>query len=363
MKKLLLVLALVVGSLFQASASHIVGGSIRIQRVSATQIKVIADIEWQDGGPFPSPTETIVCQSVRTGLSTATISTSFVSESVSLPISQQFGSSYLTRRYEGFYTINTSFNDTSGYYFSNSQCCLNAGIVSIANSVSYGLNIVTKTGPFFRNGLPVNNNNPSAVFNDNYLMPLNQATKLWVANQNNTGFDAEGDSLIFSFAPVFSDIGYNTATGFSPLVFNPPFSQSQFLTGAISLNVRTGELNLTPTAQGKYIFAIRMDDYRAGQLLSSVYRTYGITVATVALGTTSLSAAPGWLRYNQPEATLNITAPASGSLQVINSSGQVAKRLSLAAGNQSLSIADLAPGLYVLRGEAGAQAFAQKIVR
>ncbi|MEM7368558.1 MAG: gliding motility-associated C-terminal domain-containing protein [Bacteroidota bacterium] len=123
---------------------------------------------------------------------------------------------------------------------------------------------------------------PPIVGGNNTLLLLNEPLedacmdRLWTHNPG--GFDADGDSLVYSLEPSFQ---YDPTQSTQPQVAtgyrwpdDPSFGQSTFtidsITGLITWDV--------PRQEGIYNFGYRVEEYRNGQLLGYVVRDLAVWV-------------------------------------------------------------------------------------
>src|SRR5258706_1601634 len=93
---------------------------------------------------------------------------------------------------------------------------------------------------------------------------------------NHAAIDADGDSLVYSLVDPLQSIG----NVIQPVNYLLPFSTANPLSNTnLVLNTQTGELNVTPTANGELaVLAFRVDEYRNGQLIGSVMRDMQVYV-------------------------------------------------------------------------------------
>jgi gliding motility-associated-like protein len=171
---------------------------------------------------------------------------------------------------EWWYTGNVTLPTQCNYWrFWVYLCCRNTGINNLTNSASQNIfiecnfdNTVTQanSSPFFSNP-------PIAYF------CVNQQ-----ANVNYAAIDPDGDSVVYesieprtgggcaSFAPtqIFA-AGYNTIQ---------PFPTGNTFT----LNTATGAISFTPTVTGKWVFTVKVKEYRNGQYIGFIQRDIQIYV-------------------------------------------------------------------------------------
>ncbi len=112
--------------------------------------------------------------------------------------------------------------------------------------------------------------------------------------------DADGDSLVYSlYTPYDGNNGGGgggaNAVGFNPLVWQGGYSLTNFVGGtpALAIDVHTGLLTCNPPNQGPYVVGIKIDQYRNGVYIGSIYRDVQFninpcnTVVTAGVNNTS----------------------------------------------------------------------------
>ncbi len=157
------------------------------------------------------------------------------------------------------------------------RCCRNNSINNIITPEATGATFWVKIPP-----KGVNNN--SAVFNS---LPPNYVCVDAPLSFDHSATDKDGDSLVYRLNRPFSGgtpgdprpdppskpnyLNIRWASGYS--TFNQ-VSGSPLLT----INSRTGELNVTPNKIGQYVIGIVVQEYRNGVLIGETYRDYQMNV-------------------------------------------------------------------------------------
>lgn len=195
---------------------------------------------------------------------------------------------------EGVYldTVNLAPN-SSGYTFSHQRCCRNASIDNVPNPSIWG-NTYTIEVPANANC----NSSPSFVNPPPVALCLNIATDI-----DMSVLETDGDSLTYSLCyPLHGGGNQTTVTGpnsprpdtatpppYQIVPFSGGFSAGQPIPGnpAFSLNPNTGILSGTPSQIGQYVFAICVQEWRNGQLLSTLRRDFQFNVTNQCRGTAS----------------------------------------------------------------------------
>ncbi len=180
------------------------------------------------------------------------------------------------------------FNDPEGYYISWERCCRNYNITNvISNDPNSGGQYAGQTfylefPPVTRNGEPFINSSPQLFppLND-YACPNRP---YWV---DFAGFDADGDSLVYSIVtPISTHNGVAIPASGNPgpapypkITWQSPFGINNIMNGAPDLFVSNeGFLTVTPTQQGLYVFAVKCEEFRDSEKIGEVVRDFQMLV-------------------------------------------------------------------------------------
>lgn len=195
---------------------------------------------------------------------------------------------------EGIYidTISLPAN-SSGYTLSHQRCCRNASIDNIPNPGLWGntytieipAGINCNSSPIFKNPPPV-------------ALCLNIAS-----NIDMSVTESDGDSLSYSLCYPYHGGGNQTTTRgpnsprpdtatpppYTIVPFSAGYTANRPLPGnpAFVLNPQTGILSGSPSQVGQYVFAICVQEWRNGQLLSTLRRDFQFNVTNACRGTAS----------------------------------------------------------------------------
>jgi hypothetical protein len=114
------------------------------------------------------------------------------------------------------------------------------------------------------------NNNNSPVFTS---LPVPYVCFNQPVNYTQGAFDSEGDSLVFT---AINPLEANAAA----IPYVAPYSVINPLatSGGFSVNAATGQLSYTPTQQQVAVIALKIDEFRGGQLLGSTMRDLQVIV-------------------------------------------------------------------------------------
>lgn len=228
---------------------------------------------------------------------------------------------YITR----IYTDTVTLNSCSDWKISWTNCCRNASIINLYSSSSQGVYIEA----FLDNSIDLNSS-PKIV-----NPPVNFA----VSNQFNTiplqTVDAENDSIVFEWYVPKSSPTANCGYAISYSLTNPTSGTTQPYIDAVSQ-----QLHLNPNMQGKFALALRVKDYRNGQLVGYSSRDFTLNIYSLSTAyTTPLPASGTQFYYNTcpgQNNTINLsfldsTATDSVFLEVAQSTYPIALGLNINA--------------------------------
>lgn len=157
----------------------------------------------------------------------------------------------------------------SDYLFYWEDCCRNGIITNVNLPGSTGLRIEATWNKM----LAGCNDSPSFS-----SLPVPYICQGQLINYNQGGFDANGDSLVYSLVTPLSNIG---TAGFTPFQYNTPFSATYPLTtssGSMLFDSATGQITLNALNTEVTCVAIRIDEFRYGVLIGSVIRDVQLVV-------------------------------------------------------------------------------------
>ena len=171
--------------------------------------------------------------------------------------------------YESAATNLSALNSTSGYYATAGHCCRAPGIVNVLNSSSVGLQFVmdfprlNNTSPYANNSSPEFKNDPLTYF---------CVGKLYSYDMNVV--DPNGDSLVFSLVQPLDD---GPTKPFPTIEYAPGYSLlTNIMDGLpdININAQTGQVSFIATRAGRYLIAIKCEEYRNGVKLGEIRREF-----------------------------------------------------------------------------------------
>lgn len=165
-----------------------------------------------------------------------------------------------------------------------------------------------------------------------------------------SAIDIDGDSLSYSFYnPLSKEINCIKA---APVNYKGVFGLDHLVTTArgISLNEHTGKITMEPTIIERGLIGIRVDEYRNGQMIGSVYRDNMVTVTTERLLLGLKQAAIGNALSIHPnpanqkvEVVLN---DGKGTLRLYNILGQLLLTQEIQTKITQLDVSNLSSGTY-----------------
>ncbi len=177
------------------------------------------------------------------------------------------------------------YNSPEGYYVVWERCCRNAGVVNIVNPSNSGMTLTLDFPPVVRNGERFINSSPSL------LKPLSDFGCMWLqyyADFKATDFD--GDSLVYTLvAPLNSSsvepVPTPSPKPHDPITFVNSIGVNNMVPGDPPLGIDPdGFLRVVPNTRGLFLFALRIDEYRDGELIGSMRREFQLSVQDESSG-------------------------------------------------------------------------------
>ncbi|MBD2756215.1 gliding motility-associated C-terminal domain-containing protein [Spirosoma validum] len=185
-------------------------------------------------------------------------------------------------RYEGDVQLNpNTYTDPSGYYLAYQTCCRNGGITNIQRPNRAGYVYYLEFPPLIKDGKAVTNSSPAFGTLDGEYICINKPFRF-----NFNASDTDGDQLRYSITtPLY---GFQDANG-NPYIRAAPYPEVQWIAGygpdntipgnpPLSINPQTGELSVTATKLGLFVFAIRVEEFRNGEKIGEIRRDYQFLV-------------------------------------------------------------------------------------
>lgn len=302
--KLIILLALVLGTFSAASARHIIGGVMTYRCLSPGTyeftLKVYRDCNCTNCADFDPVASIGIYRCTGSNCSPQTQGNPFRREDVPL----------LTRGsipapsypclippnvcvQEGIYrfTVNLPISTTQSYFVTYQRCCRNETINNIITPSEVGATYSVEITPAAQQ---VCNNGPT--FDD---FPPTVICAGIPLEYNHAATDADGDQLVYEFCSpllgggnLLGQFDYNTCAGAYPTPgCPPPYNTVTFIAPnytplapmagnpVVTINPTTGMITGTPTNLGQFVVGVCVKEYRNGVLLSQVFRDFQFNVA------------------------------------------------------------------------------------
>lgn len=187
------------------------------------------------------------------------------------------------------------FSHPGGYYIVWERCCRNynsAGLLNIFsvdpgnsnnNPNAAGQTFYLKFPPVTKNGQPFVNSTPKL------FPPLSDYGSPFRPYYTDfRGIDDDGDSLVYSMTTPYNThqrIAYPPImpAPFPEVVWRPPFSFTNMMGGSPDLKIsQEGFLTVTPTLQGLFVFAVKVEEYRDKVKIGETRRDFQMLVIEAA---------------------------------------------------------------------------------
>ncbi|MEZ0541004.1 gliding motility-associated C-terminal domain-containing protein [Fibrella sp. Tmos10] len=169
------------------------------------------------------------------------------------------------------------YTDSEGYYLSYQTRNRNGGINNLTNPLQTGFTFYLEFPPLTTTGKYIHNSSPQFLpVNGEYVCMGEAFTYAF------GGTDPDGDELRYSLITPLNAKN-NNATAAAPypdVFFAPGYSATNAIPGspALSVNPQTGQLSVTASEIGLFVFAVRVDEYRNGQKIGEVRRDFQLLV-------------------------------------------------------------------------------------
>lgn len=152
--------------------------------------------------------------------------------------------------------------------FADLNCCRNGPINNIAGSPSQGVGAFLNNSAASAGPNAFCNSSPSFFGSSAHVLCQNTDYTL-----DPGVIEVDGDSLSFKFILPRQNTG-------ADIQYNAPFTVTNPMpsTPAIVLDASTGEVTLRPTAQGRYVFAMEVEEWRAGVMVGKSSREFQISI-------------------------------------------------------------------------------------
>lgn len=276
MKKLLLIFAISLGfgTINQTYATHEQGGDISYLHISGNDYLVTATL-FVDCAGLPGMGSINLdvsssCNSFVTSI--GAVDTIELAPQCIIGASTCNGGTLPGARafvYSGMVTL-PPCND---WYISYSNCCRNNAVINLQNAGTQNIHM----GTYLDNSSAPNS---SPIFQ--------QSPLLYMCNQgdfciNNTAYDIDGDSLVFTLVDPKSGPSSN-------IPYNAGYSASQpFGAGNSTFNSANGNVCVSGAAVGAYQAAVEVREFRNGNLIAITTREFQTQVINCGLSSVEIS--------------------------------------------------------------------------
>ena len=281
----LLPLLLLLGTL-PARATHIVGGEMDLQYVRNDfyQLTLTLYFDAINGSPGALDTElTAGIFAKGTNLRLQNVTLPLVSNTFVAYTNPACATPSLSTR-KLVYSIQlplspTVYTAAQGYYVAVERCCRNNGINNIEAPGQAGQTFYLEFPAVVRNGAAFRDSTPRI------FPPLSDyACRGDLFYYDFGGQDPDQDSLVYELVTPLS--GHSTTNEpkplvaapapYQPVVWSAGLSEQNQLPGAPTLTIdrRTGRLQVRPTQLGLFVFGIKCSEYRRGEKIGEVRRDF-----------------------------------------------------------------------------------------
>ncbi len=289
-------MALLIAGNQQAFATHAAGSDIKYRYLGGMSYEVEVTFYRDCGGVAEPNNITVNCRSANGGSNFNVIAIKVATNNgaeITVPCvtsnsNCNGGSGTGVRQwtYRGTVTLPAAQTD---WVFSYSICCRNCSITTIVNPCAS--NSVLYVEATLNNVISLNNSSP--VFSN---IPIAFVCLGQTFNFNHGVIDVDGDSLRYDLITP-KTTATNSVNFISPASATTPLAS----TTPFSINNVTGDLNFTPSQIQIGIMAIRIREFRNGQLIGSVIRDMQVYTQTC---TNNLPTASGINGTNSFSATI-----------------------------------------------------------
>jgi|TARA_B110001469_G_scaffold119895_1_gene127891 hypothetical protein len=163
----------------------------------------------------------------------------------------------------------------NGWHFTWDSCCRNIAVSNIQNPTGSGFTLRASMFPFTDNSGIILPADPcfdsSPVFSEN---PQTIICTGYPFTYSHNASDPEFDSLSYQWdAPLNAFIGnYIPPINPQAINFSAPYTFDSPLPGAPNLSPTNGEISFSPNIAGNFVSLVRVDAWKCGQRVASIYR-------------------------------------------------------------------------------------------
>jgi len=255
MKRILIILSLIFSFSNTSNASHFMGGEITVTHISGNDyLLVLTAFRDMNGITFTQTSQTL--NAYDSSGNSSTILISYHANSVHTLYGLQSGSQIPNMSYpvEMYMWYDTVTIPTGTKYLTWGTCCRNSTILNGVADENFSL-VAEVTISSINNSSPVFLTPPIIVVPENVPWQYNPLP-----------YDADGDSLVWSFDAPFGD-----AFVFPPpqlVITSPPSGPNNIL----RIDSITGQIDWTASHQGHYVIMVKCEEYRNGVKIGEINR-------------------------------------------------------------------------------------------
>ncbi len=183
--------------------------------------------------------------------------------------------------YATYQTVQELAPSVDGYTIAYQRCCRIAGIVNIINSNNVGDTWTIKIPGTADVLTAPQNSSPKFIANDTAVICNNNPFTFEF-----TATDADGDLLVYEFAPAYTGGTTNTPSPgiaspppYSSVQYNGAFSAFQPLGPGVTINPNTGIVSGIAPGIGQYVLTAVAKEYRNGKYIGESRKSLHINVA------------------------------------------------------------------------------------
>ncbi|GAB3797321.1 hypothetical protein GCM10028819_16290 [Spirosoma humi] len=199
-----------------------------------------------------------------------------------------------------------TYNDSQGYYMSYQTRNRNGGINNIVNPIQTGYTFYLEFPALLQNNQLFTNSSPHfGAINGEYVCLGDPFTFPF------GGIDPDGDELRYSMVTPLNQKAISGQSNTQNGVSSGPYPDVSWLSGfdatnaipgnpTLKVDARTGELSVTATKLGLYVFAVKVEEYRNGVKIGEVRRDFQLLVVDCPPTTTPDPAVQIKNRSKQP---------------------------------------------------------------
>ena len=186
---------------------------------------------------------------------------------------------------KGTYTIIATLpSNGQGYQIVYQRCCRNTSVVNIQDPEIMGSTLIA-----FIPSVEIADCNNSPEFIEYPPLALCLGSDIEVSQ---SAWDADGDSLVYSFVAPFDGASFNDPNEVSA----PPFMQVPWESGytdaypidsdpVVTIDSQTGYITGTPSQGGYYVVAVKVEEFRDGVYLGYIMRDFRFLVVDCDVST------------------------------------------------------------------------------